>query len=338
MSEQSFGQIIKEGQRDIDVSGSMFRTRIFLMSELIDMLDSGKLKLVGDRPFKYWSKSLKCRVVENLLVGLPPGGVVVDASDSTWYVVEGGEMLDVFRQFFNNRLPLDDVNFNSEIYAGKTFSGDNRLSLMMQRRLTNAQIVTTVADAKSSYVARLWLYDSVLSRNRISSRLWDAVAVVMPDKYRELKKLATANKINDLRIFWDVLFAASFFYMLSHKTNDDFESKVAVRFIMFEYICLDQINTIWNISSEYFSSNEDFLCRLVNKIKAEIPIEFAEKKRICYVMVQTLVAVHLRKIPADSFGKHFEQAWKINESIGRGALDRDYIRKIKALYNTMIKE
>ena len=134
-----------------------------------------------------------------------------------------------------------------------------------------------------------------------------------------------------------MIFAASFFYTLSDEDIDNWEPSEAARFVMFEYLCMSQIHGMLKIVTPYFSPSEDFLTCLVDKIKSEIPEDFGEKQRICYAIVQTLVAVHKRKMPSDSFRKLFDKAWKMNKNIGRGRLDKDYIQKIRALYYTINK-
>ncbi|WP_304679258.1 hypothetical protein, partial [uncultured Muribaculum sp.] len=67
MNHTNFEQYISSQLSDVGMGETMFRTRIFVVSELMDMLVSGRLRLIDN--YVSWSRDQKSAAIESVLMG-----------------------------------------------------------------------------------------------------------------------------------------------------------------------------------------------------------------------------------------------------------------------------
>lgn len=337
MTGEKFEEAINRQRREIDVSGAIFRTRIFRVSELIEMLDAGKLRMVGGKPFKRWLRSIKSRVIEGLLMGLPPGSIIIDGSDISWYIVDGAELIAAISEYVKDVYALGSVNFEVGEYAGATFS---KLPLMLQSRLTNLEIIATVINPDTRPIYRLGIYNSSLLKIDKERKLWNCMEAVYPVIFKKIQSEADILGINDPHIMWRIMTAMLFDGRFkTGKFDDDYELG-DIRYDMFECILLERfdviLKVIMQIQPENYAVIRD-IAKLTEEAFDSDIILWTEKKRTIFTIVLTLLIDRFSEIDLKRFLQRFKTAWKKNLDIGNGYLYRNYAKKSSVIYSYLSK-
>lgn len=327
MSEDILEYVDKQRRTD-DVNVAMFRNRIFKVSELIHMFKCEKLRFIGGKPFKNWSISHRSRVIENLLFGYPADQVIIDGSESIWYVVDGAEFLSAILDYVNCDFALQNTNFEIADYTGKRFG---ELTLNLQSRLSNLEITTTVIKPDVSTIHKLGIYNSAMLRIGKGKEFWNCTQVVYPESFNKVHKMANALHIDDPHLLWQILIAVSLPGYLTCKVNDN-EFVGGIRFDMFECIVLDQFDLIHD-RLRTLKRYEDIVGFIQNTVNDNL-LKWSDKKRTIFTLVTAILAYEgLFYKLKDNLLTRFGNAWKKNSAIGKGPLLRDFATKTNVIYN-----
>ena len=338
MNGETIEESIDRQRREIDVGGGMFRTRIFRVSELVNMLQSGKLQLIGGKPFKRWSLSHKSRVIESLILGLPADTIIIDGSDSCWYMVDGAEFISTIRDYANDSFRLSHVNFDISEYAGAKFS---ELPLNRQRRLANLEIIATVLNPDTPDIHKLGVYNASLLKIGKERELWNCTEAVYPESFKKIRSLAADFDVHNPHLLWRVLVAIFFNVRF---TTGEFNSVINVggtRFDMFESMLIERFDVVLAYVRQRISGRFDMIKSMAVFVQKAIDddsqIVWTEKKRAIFTIVTALTYIAPCDISKVSFVSRFKKAWKRNRGVGVGHLYRDYAAKSSAIYNYMMR-
>lgn len=338
MSGKTLEEIIDRQRREIDVGGGMFRTRIFRVSELVNMLQSGKLQLIGGKPFKRWSLSHKSRVIESLILGLPADTVIIDGSESCWYMVDGAEFISAIRDYVNGSFRLSYVNFDMSEYAGAKFS---ELPLNMQSRLANLEIIATVLNPDTPDIHKLGVYNASLLKIGKERVLWSCTEAVYPESFKKIQSLASVLDVDNPHLLWRLMIAIFFDQRFVTGEFSSFINLGGTRYDMFESLLLDRIDVVIACVRQRLSGSSGLLTDMARFVQAAIDddsqIVWTEKKRTVFTIVTALVGIASPGISQDGFVARFKRAWKRNLGVGVGHLYRDYAAKSSAIYNYMTR-
>lgn len=328
---------IDKQRREIDVSGAMFRTRIFRVWELMNMLDTGKLKLIGGKPFKKWLRSHKSRAIESLLLGLPPGSIIIDGADSPWFIADGAELISAIYEFVKDNFGLEYLNFKATEYADSRFS---QLPLMLQSRIMNLEIIATVINPDTFDIYRLGIYNTSLLKIGKEKKLWNCAEAVYPVPFNKVHDTARELGVADPRKLW-LIMTAMFFdeRFKTGKLNNNLNIG-EIRFDMFECILLerfDAIKTCLATSQAASYQTIGLIAELAEKAFEDGRILWTEKKRTVFIIVLSLMSKTLGQHDLKRILQNFKTAWKNHIGTGTGNLYEDYAKKSSAIYNYMIR-
>lgn len=238
------GNLNPDGVR-LDISGANFRSRVFTVGELLDMLNDGKLDFIGGRPFSNWTPPRRARVVETLILGLPPTSIILDGASGVWHVVEGAECLKAYLDFYSDKLAIKD----SVILADKTDSLTfNILPPRLKERFLNTPVIGCILTSDCSFYDRLWVYASALKKQNIKhTTLWECALFIRPDISEALNSFAETIGVTNTRILWIILLGIALserlpnaFFRLG-KTSKTNEMLKKMPFDIFECVSLPAI-------------------------------------------------------------------------------------------------
>lgn len=196
------GNLNPDGVR-LDISGANFRSRVFTVGELLDMLNDGKLDFIGGRPFRNWTAQRRARVVETLILGLPPTSIILDGASGVWHVVEGAECLKAYLDFYSGKMAIKDSVILADSTDSLTF---DILPQRLKERFLNASVIGSILTSDCSFSDRLWVYSSALSKQGFSAPpLWDCALWIRPDLSEALNSFAETIGVTNTRILWIIL-------------------------------------------------------------------------------------------------------------------------------------
>lgn len=334
MDKENLRIIASDRSKEIDINMGVFRTRIFTVSELSDMLESKKLHFIGGAPFKTWSKSHKSLVIESLLLGLPPDPIIIDGYDTPWFVADGAELLSNIHEYLCDGFKLDSVNFNLQEYYGEPFS---KLPLMLRSRLLNLKINATIITSEATTIYRLSVYSSALLKIGKEKGLWNCAQEIYKSTFNKLNELA--HKLNAdnpqtlLQIILAIVYADSF-KKGSFKSELDISE---IRFDMFECLALKDFDSIYEYVKKILKKNQAevrIVLELSKKHGKELATKTGKKSRI-FIITTTLLALESKGIDSSKIIHQFKAAWKESKGFGKGYLNEDYATKSNIIYNIL---
>lgn len=324
MNHTNFEQYISSQLSDVGMGETMFRTRIFVVSELMDMLVSGRLRLIDN--YVSWSRDQKSAAIESVLMGLPPGSIIIDGSDHDWYVVEGAEILEAYLDFYNDGLSLTDVNFKMSDYAGMLFS---QLPLKLISRFLNCEIVSIVVNPDTSDLCRLWIYNTSLIKSSNEDKLWKCAEVIYNRQFDELEHFAHKCNVRSLRNLWIMMLAIyynDFFYSENLRRRAKFED---MNFNMFKCIALIRMyEMISDLSPDYTLFMD--ISYQINRILRRYSW-WESDKRECFIIVVSLMIFDKREFRSEHI-LIFNDIWKENTYSGKLNLFSDYVTIVNEIY------
>lgn len=336
MSEESLEEFIEEQRSGTGLGRAMFRTRIFRVSELIDMLQSKKLRLVGDKPFKKWTISHKSRLIESLILGLPADSIIIDGSDSQWYVADGSEFLTAIRDYIDGTFSLEYVNFDMSSYAGALFK---KLPLSLQGRLMNLEIIATVINPDVSEIHRLSIYNSSLLKIGKERELWNCAEAVYPESFKKVRQLAFELDVDNPHLLWQIMTAV--FFASRFVTADIVEATIAgTRFDMFECLLLEHFDVIFAFMEHKLADYRTDISRINDLVQEVFDDEknvWSDKKKTIFSIVVALLVTMSVDFTSEKLQTLFNRAWKKSLGRGVGHLYRDYAVKTSEIFNFMTK-
>lgn len=337
MSEKWLEESIDRQRKEIDVSGAMFRTRIFRVRELVNMLNDNKLQFISGKPFKKWTLSHKSRVIESLLLGLPPGSIIIDGADSPWFIADGAELLSAIFEFVNDKFALNYLNFKAMLYADSKFSG---LPLMLQSRIMNLEIIATVINPDTFDIYRLGIYNISLLKIGQEHKLWNCAEAIYPVQFHKVHDTARELGVNDSRRLWCIMTALFFDKRFkTGKLNNDLNLG-EIRFDMFECLLLerfDAIKTYLTTSKSESYSTIGLIAELAENAFKNSHVLWTEKKRTIFIIVLSLMSKTLHRHDLQQFAQSFKTAWDIHIGTGIGHLYKDYAKKSSVIYSYMMR-
>lgn len=331
INEKNIGNSISDGFKDIDINKGVFRTRIFRVSELMDMLKSQKLQFIGGKPFKTWSVSHKSRFIESLLLGLPSDPIIIDGADSPWFVADGAELLSTIYGYIRNEFSLEYVNFNMEDYSGETYKG---LPLMFKSRLMNLEISATIINPSASYIYRIGVYSSALLKSGKEKELWKCAEAVYANSFKDLKEMAFSLKANDPQPVLQIIIAMLYANCFKTGSLDEFEEFGGLRFDMFECLVLGAIDKVYRDLKTLLERKKEAIrdvLDLVEEYKDDLTTKTGKKLRI-FIIVLTILAIDNKGYDIVKKAKQFKKAWNASLGKGVGYLNKDYATKSSVIY------
>ena len=192
----------------LDISGANFRSRVFTVGELLDMLNDGQLDFIGGRPFRNWAAQRRARVVETLILGLPPTSIILDGASGVWHVVEGAECLKAYLDFYSGKLAIKDSVILADSTDSLTF---DILPQRLKERFLNTPVIGSILTSDCSFYERLWVYSSVLIKLGFSAPpLWDCALWIRPDISEALNSYAETIGVTNARILWIIILGIAF--------------------------------------------------------------------------------------------------------------------------------
>lgn len=187
----------------LDTSGANFRSRVFSVRELLDMLNDGKLDFICGRPFRRWTASRNARAVETLIMGLPPTSIILDGASGIWHVVDGAECLKAYLDFYNGKLTLKDSVILAEKTDRLTF---DLLPQRLKERFLNAPVTGSILSSDCSFYDRLWVYSSTLTKQDfLHTSLWDCALWIRQDIAEALNSYAERIGAADAHVLWTII-------------------------------------------------------------------------------------------------------------------------------------
>ena len=336
MSEESLEEFIEEQRSGKGLGRAMFRTRIFRVSELVDMRHNGKLLLIGGKPFKKWTRSHKSRVIESLILGLPADTLIIDGSDTQWYVVDGAEFLSTICDYINGAFSLEYVNFEMSSYAGAKFE---KLPLNLQSRLTNLEIIATVVNPDLPDIQRLSVYNSSLLKIGKERELWNCAEAVYPESFKKVRQLAFELQVDNPHLLWQIM-TAMFFESRFVTAKFDEVALAATRFDMFECLLLDHFDVLLAFMNNKLTDFRDSVAKIVDLVQGVFDDEellWSSKKKAVFTIVVTLMVYKSVDFKPELLRQRFGKAWKRSLGHGVGYLYRDYAEKTSEIFKYMTR-
>ncbi|AEI67310.1 DUF262 domain-containing protein [Corallococcus macrosporus] len=160
------------------------RTESRSVGEIVRRVNAGRYQLDPDfqRDF-VWPLNKQSRLIESCLMRIPlPVFYVAEAMDGTIVVVDGLQRLTTLKRFLGDEFALsglDDASVETKnLLTGKRFS---ELSINLQERIEDTQLILYVLDAKAPERARLDIFERVnsgvpLSRQQMRNCLYNGRA------------------------------------------------------------------------------------------------------------------------------------------------------------------
>lgn len=181
--------------RNIAVGNYYFRSRIYLIEEILYMIDSGKLRICDfSGPC---CKNLMKFAIENVLLDMPVTQILIDGSSDTWYLIGGELEVKAWRSFFIGDLIIDNSYIFNAPYKNQPFG---KLQGSLRRKFLNTKIVVNILNPGANPIQRLRLLDFELKSHNISRErrimAFDEYgALVFPVASDKIRSFAESNGI-----------------------------------------------------------------------------------------------------------------------------------------------
>lgn len=161
-----------------------FRKQILTCEQILDMIESGTLRFVGQTygTNSKWSVGLKSLFIFQLLSGLQVPELMFDGSSSTWYVVSGERQLICIRDYVNGKLQLSKDVFIRMDYMIEFQS----LPLTLKRKLLNTEFTVKVLNPGISPLNRYQIYE-MTGASEGSCDMWSVARFVFQEGYQQLE-------------------------------------------------------------------------------------------------------------------------------------------------------
>lgn len=120
------------------------------LRQVYDMIKDGDINLSPDfQRNAIWDYHRKCRLIESILLRIPLPVFYFSADKSGQLsVVDGLQRLTAIKEFMENKLPLDGLEYLEDC-KGCTYNGEDKLDERMYRRFNLTQITTNIIDSSS---------------------------------------------------------------------------------------------------------------------------------------------------------------------------------------------
>ena len=342
MESENIDALIARQQNKGSGSRAIFRTRVFRVSELIDIFRAKKLRFIGEEPFIKWELSQKAPVIESILWGLPVRSIMIDGSDSLWYVVEGAEVLSAIFEYVSDGFSLDYVSFPVGKYSGVKFS---ELPLRYRSLLYNLEVTATMINPGTPNLQRLSLYNTSLLKIGKNEHLWNCAKIVYPVAFEALSEKAIEFGIADPQIFLRLLIARIFAERLKSGFSTKDQALAEMRFDLFECMLLDYFDMIDIFIKIIPAEQRAVMGQLAAYIKRNSNNTkiWDEKKRTIFTLVLGLLTDSPRIYDLLEFGNLFYEFRKAWTDSGRrgvriGPLYADYAKKTSVIYKRIIDD
>lgn len=163
-----------------------FRKQILTCEQVLDMIESGTLKFVGQTygTNSRWSVGLKSLFIFQLLSGLQVPELMFDGSSSEWHVMSGERQLICIRDYVNGKLQLSKEVFNGL----DNMTEYQRLPLTLKRKLLNTEFSVKVLNPGISPLNRYQIYEMV-GASEGSCDMWAVAGFVFHDGYQQLEMI-----------------------------------------------------------------------------------------------------------------------------------------------------
>ncbi len=338
MIDDRLEESIDRQRREIDVSGAMFRTRVFRVSELADMLDSGKLLFIGGKPFKRWTLAAKSRIIESLLLGLPPGSITIDGANPAWHIADGAELISAIYDYLNGLYRLTGTNFE----WGEYNCHFDQLPLRLRSRLLNLELIATIVNPGATDIYRLSIYSASLLKIGKSSELWGCAEAIYPEDFSDLLEQASQTDATDAHRLWQSMIALFFAERFKTARFNKILQLEEMRFDIFECMMLERYEAIRTYIRLRARMVYDLMPDIANFAAAVVDDDdstylWTDKKSAIFTIILTLIAADRGRLPAPDFTNRFKTAWKSCLGRGAGFLYRDYARKSSAIYDYLTR-
>lgn len=161
-----------------------FRKQILTCEQILDMIESGTLKFVGQTygTNSKWSVGLKSLFIFQLLSGLQAPELMFDGSSSTWHVVSGERQLMCIRDYVNGKFILSKEIFNR---MDNMIEYQN-LPLILKRKLQNTEFTVKVLNPGISPLNRYQIYE-MIGASEGSCDMWAVARFVFQEGYQQLE-------------------------------------------------------------------------------------------------------------------------------------------------------
>lgn len=161
-----------------------FRTRRFVLSELLDLLEQGKLRAPLAKRTSSWE-----RFPAALLMGLPQGAVIIDTSEPVWYIIAGGEMLLSLAYFCGVERPRLHGNFlPMPRLMGKSFS---ELPAAVAARIANWTVDASLLLPRSGLLTRLTCVAQNFRPAEVEKKVLDFISAVRPVESKMMEEFCS---------------------------------------------------------------------------------------------------------------------------------------------------
>ena len=136
-----------------------FRKQILTCEQILDMIESGTLKFVGQTygTNSKWSVGLKSLFIFQLLSGLQVPELMFDGSNSIWHVVSGERQLMCIRDYVNGKFILSKEIF----HRMDNMIEYQNLPLILKRKLQNTEFTVKVLNPGISPLNRYQIYEMI---------------------------------------------------------------------------------------------------------------------------------------------------------------------------------
>lgn len=161
-----------------------FRKQILTCEQILDMIESGTLKFVGQTygTNSKWSVGLKSLFIFQLLSGLQAPELMFDGSSSTWHVVSGERQLMCIRDYVNGKFILSKEIF----HRMDNMIEYQNLPLILKRKLQNTEFTVKVLNPGISPLNRYQIYE-MIGASEGSCDMWAVARFVFQEGYQQLE-------------------------------------------------------------------------------------------------------------------------------------------------------
>lgn len=161
-----------------------FRKQILTCEQILDMIESGTLKFVGQTygTNSKWSVGLKSLFIFQLLSGLQAPELMFDGSSSTWHVVSGERQLMCIRDYVNGKFILSKEIF----HRMDNMIEYQNLPLTLKRKLQNTEFTVKVLNPGISPLNRYQIYE-MIGASEGSCDMWAVARFVFQEGYQQLE-------------------------------------------------------------------------------------------------------------------------------------------------------
>lgn len=316
--------ILFDTARIMDADGADFRTRLYLLPELIEMLDSGKLRFAPGQPWGMPRRQEE--FIQGLLMGLPPSTLVLDGSSSEWYVIEGAEYLKAYADFYHGKFTVNLYPVWGQSVGKTTYES---LPLKFKSRFLNTKIIASVLTPGVSTFQRLWIYRTAIHKAGSKKSIWNLLPFLFPKESESLNRMTKAYHANDSRTFWDCVLC----FLINPKVEHSEHKYLMLDWDIIEIISIPLEGQLDSIPPAVFEKTATFSNALSKEVKRLRLIN--NFMALCYIGVRIMFFRQHMEIDSTRCFNEFRKIWPLQLARISSRTFGEFITLTQNIYTTI---